>query len=302
VVDHLNQMNIAINFDCTPFLRISVFNGTRNWEFHNSKPAFYLIKRGSGAGCLDSGLKSQALEAGVTLHLKETLAEEQADIVATGAQKKDIFAVDKGIVFKTVLPDTAIGLVNDDAAFKGYSYLLAANGYGCMCTVLFDKFETINRCLQETRRIFSAMCDLDIKEPHSVGGIGSFTVHNRFEKEKRLYVGEAAGIQDLLWGFGIRGAVTSGFLAAQCLIQQKSYHAAARKFFANKQKAGVVNRFLWEKFGRNNYTEIMDKIGAAPDSLRFLHHFYNFNFFQKLAYPFAFNYLKKRYNFSRTGR
>ena len=299
-LDHLRQMNIAINFDCTPFSNISVFNGSKSWDFSCNKPAFYLVRRGAEAGCLDYGLKSQALDAGVTFRFKDTLPEEQADIIATGPQVKDIFAVDKGIAFKTGLPDTAIGLVNDDAAFKGYSYLLTAKGYGCMCTVLFDKFSQINSCFQETRKIFSRLCDLDIQQPQTVIGIGSFTIHNRFQNGKRLYVGEAAGIQDLLWGFGIRSAVTSGFLAAQSLIHNESYQTVARKYFTKKLKASLVNRYLWEKFGKDNYEQIIDRIDKAPDSLEFLNRFYNYNFFQKLAYPFAFNFLKKRYHISKT--
>jgi flavin-dependent dehydrogenase len=37
----------------------------------------------------------------------------------------------------------------------------------------------------------------------------------------KLYVGEAAGLQDL-WGFGIRSSIISGFLAAKAIINDEN--------------------------------------------------------------------------------
>ncbi|HIJ89379.1 MAG: NAD(P)-binding protein [Desulfobulbaceae bacterium] len=296
VLDEFQALGLAINFDCTPFSALTVLNGEREWAFTSVRPGFYLIRRGAMPGSLDQGLKEQALAAGADILFNQPLSPPEADIIATGPLVRHRFAIDKGLVFKTSLPDAAYGLVNDRAACKGYAYLLFAKGYGCLCTVLFDNFSEVNRSLAETERIFRKFVDFDMEEPKTVGGLGGFLLDPVFEKEKQLLVGEAAGLQDMLWGFGIRSAVTSGALAAQSIITGKSYPLSARRLFLGKQKAGFVNRYLWETFGRNNYSHIMDRIDRCGDHGKFFHDFYNLNLLHHLAYPFAFHSLKKRYN------
>ena len=73
-----------------------------------------------------------------------------------------------------------------------------------MGTVVLDRLSAVNRCFEETGRIFSRMLRLDIQEPKEAGGIGSFSVKNIFQEDGTLFVGEAAGLQDFLWGFGMR--------------------------------------------------------------------------------------------------
>ncbi|MEW6519260.1 MAG: NAD(P)/FAD-dependent oxidoreductase [Thermodesulfobacteriota bacterium] len=295
IPDQLREMGLTINFDCTPFSGLTVTNGARVWQFATPRPAFFLVKRGSATGCLDQGLKEQALAQGVTIRYNTPLAEEEADIVATGPRCRHIFALDKGIVFRTSMADGAFGLVNDRAAFRGYSYLLVVNGYGCMCTVLFDAFADIRQCLAETRRIFADLLPLDIREPRPAGGVGSFTFPSRFQRGKTLFAGEAAGLQDLLWGFGMRSAITSGYLAARSIMTGEDYPQLARRFFERRLKASLVSRYLWERFGHNSYAMIIDRIGGARDPLAFLHSFHNFNWLQRLAYPFALRFCRKRY-------
>ena len=295
VLDHLREMGLARNFDCTPFSTLTVTNSSRVWRFTAPRPAFYLVKRGSDPGCLDQGLKEQALALGVTIRYNSPLAAADADIVATGPRCRHIFSIDKGIVFRTAMANGAFGLVNDRAAFRGYSYLLVVDGYGCMCTVLFDCFANIRQCLAETRRIFSALLPLDIREPRPAGGVGSFTFPSRFQRGGTLYAGEAAGLQDLLWAFGMRSAITSGYLAARSIMNGEDYAQLARRFFDRRLKASLVNRFLWERFGRNSYAMIIDRIGRARDPLAFLHSFHNFNWLQRLAYPLALRFCRQRY-------
>ncbi|MBI4813231.1 MAG: NAD(P)/FAD-dependent oxidoreductase [Methanobacterium sp.] len=110
----------------------------------------------------------------------------------------------------------------------------------------------------------------------------------------RLYVGEAAGIQDLLWGFGIRSAVTSGFLAAKALIHNKDYGELAKSEFKNKLKSGIVNRFLWELTG--DYSWIVDRVYGSSDPLNYVGSFHNFNMLQRLLYPLARFHMKRRYD------
>lgn len=226
------------------------------------------------------------------IHFKKTLSCDQVDIVTTGPSSRDIAGIDKGIVFKTTMRDTALLLLNSKAAFKGYAYLLVTKGYGCMCNVVLDKLHTVNTCFEETKKIFSKIVDLHIEEPKNVGGIGSFSAHTLFKRGKTLYVGEAAGLQDFLWGFGMRYAVMSGFLAAKSIITHEDYEKTAKKYFNHKIKASITNRYVWENCRKRHYS-LLVKNGKIMRKL--LYSVHNFNSIQKIVYPFAVSYLQKRY-------
>ena len=295
VLELFKDMHIDVNFKYNPFLELKISNVSKMWTFKCKRPAFYLVKRGSGEETLDIALKNQALDLGVNINFKETMPENEADIVATGPLKNKIYAAAKGITFKTSSQNTAVGIVNNNAALNGYSYLLIADGHGCMATVLFNNFNNINSHFKLTKRIFNDKFDLDLKEVSSMGGVGGFSGENIFKRGKSLYVGEAAGLQDFLWGFGIKSAVASGYLAAKSIISGKDYQKCAEQSFRDKLVAGMVNRYLWERFCFLDYSFIVNRIHNADDPLKFLNYFYNANFIHKVIYPFARGYLGKKY-------
>ncbi len=104
--------------------------------------------------------------------------------------------------------------------------------------------------------------------------------------------------QDLLWGFGIRNAVKSGFIAFKSILdgnECKDYYKVAENYFKPKLNSGIVNRFIWEKLASYNYSIILNRIHNSNDPLKYLNSFHNFTLLQKLTYPFALFYKKYRY-------
>jgi flavin-dependent dehydrogenase len=291
----LKKMNLTNNFTHHPFKNLSITNGDKTWFFNCNKPAFYLVKRGQVPDSLDNGLKEQSLDRGVEIHFDKKLPQEQADIIATGPQNQGRFASARGIVFQTEIEDIVLCLINDKTAVKGYSYLLVADGTATMSTVLFDRFKDLNTCFEETLKTYTRFLDLEIKNPQKIGGVGNFSTRNIYVENGRLYIGEAAGLQDLLWGFGIKNAIKSGYLAAKSIISGDDYQETSRKYFNYKLKASLVNRFLWEKFATNNYSLILNHIHKSQDHLKYLNNLYKFNFIQKIIYPFALMYMRNRY-------
>jgi flavin-dependent dehydrogenase len=297
VVEEFKKMKINPNFDCEPFTDLKITNNTENWDFSCHKPAFYLIKRGADNNSLDQGLKEQALKNGVNIKFGETAPIDEVDIVATGPDPKFKFAVGRGLTFKTDHENLAVGLVNNYHAFKGYSYLLISNGCGCIATVLFENFGDLNKYFKRTLDAFLVKYDLKMEDPCKFAGYGSFS-NKIMNNENKIFVGETAGFQDLLWGFGIRNAVKSGYIAAKCILDGddcKDYYRSVEKYFKPKLNAGVVNRFFWEKFASSNYAFILNRIHNSKDPLKYLHSFHNFNILQKLTYPMALFYMKYRY-------
>lgn len=292
VVEDLKRLGIEVNFDCDPFSKVTFSDGVNTINRSFEKPVFYLVKRGSFKGSLDSGLKDQAVKFGVKLHFKTSMPESKTDIVATGPIRNKIFAVDKGIIFKTKMPDMAVVLLNNKAAYKGYAYLLVIKGYGCMCSMVVSEFNRLDDCFEETKRLFSKIVDLDISHPKMVRGVGCFSLANKFKENETLFVGESAGIQDFFAGFGIRSAIISGYLAAQSIINNKNYEKTAKKYFKNKLKAGLVMRFIWEKFNSSNCSSMLEKIREKKNIWGSLFSYYNFNFIERLIYPIAWTYMK----------
>jgi len=96
---------------------------------------------------------------------------------------------------------------------------------------------------------YERLCSLfgvTVKNPRECGGFGSFLLKQRLEDESRLYVGEAAGLQDLLWGFGMRHALVSGHLAGVSLSTGESYVRLVQQRLTGVMRTGVVNRFWVE--------------------------------------------------------
>jgi flavin-dependent dehydrogenase len=296
VLESLKAIHIDPSFyhKALPPLQAADGNG-KKFDFKFSRPLCYLVKRGIMSDSLDQSLKRQALEMGVNIHFNQKADPLDMNIIATGTMTKKIFAVDKGIRFETSMPDMALAIVDDEAAIKGYSYLLVVDGYGTICTVLFDHFESVEACYQKTLQIIERSVDLDIRNPIKVGGIGSFSNAGIFESNNQLFAGEAAGLQDLLWGFGIHSAIYSGHLAARSYAEGFNYSERAASYFTHRLKASVVIRFLYEKIGSFGYGRLLKYTSGKGDPIDFLYNAHRFTAIHKLIFPFAMMSMRKRY-------
>ena len=88
-------------------------------------------------------------------------------------------------------------------------------------------------------------------------------------------------------------AIKSGYFSAQSIIKKEDYEKMAKKYFRNKLKASIVNRYLWEKFAsRKNYSVLVDNAGFMGKNL---YSMYNYNLLHRIMYPVSLSYLKKKY-------
>lgn len=293
--ERLGEMGIRTNFDLDAFHELTLTNMTKEVHFSFHRPAFYLVKRGPLPGTLDYGLANQARDLGIRIHLRSTIAPERADIVATGPLPGRAFGVVKGISFETRMSDLALAIVGDTVAHRGYAYLLVTKGHGCLCTAVMGRLDKADACLQAAREAFSSIVSLEMENPRRVGGMGSFSATATLQREGRLYVGEAAGIQDLLWGFGIGKALTSGYLAAQSIINDQDYERMVHRVLGGKLKAGFVNRLLWEALHIGDYSPVLGLFGSSRNPLGLLHRLYSHDPLHRAVYPLASAYFKKHY-------
>ncbi len=294
-LDELRACGIETDFFCKPAKNLDMVGGREVTRLALPTAGWYLVERGAAATSLDQRLYAQALAAGVTVHFGSTLADDEADILATGPRKRDVVAVGKGIVFETSAPDMSVMLLGHALARTGYSYLLIADGRGVMCCGIFDKFETIHACYDESARLIQSRYQFDIRSPKSFGGVEGFSLRPTFRRGRALVVGEAAGVQDLLWGFGIRTAVRSGWLAARSLIEGTDYEALARAQLLPGMRASAVARWLWELARFDDYELALKVLRAQRDQVGFMRRAYGWSGLHRALYPIAAAALARRY-------
>ena len=288
VLDELQSCNIKINFDCNAFKSISMTDGEIILKKSVEKPVFYIVKRGVLKNSLDQGLKNQALDLGVKIHFNSNINKNDVDIVSIGVAENKIIAVAKGITFDTEAEDIAVALLNKKASNNGYSYLLINNGYGTMCSInYYIKGIDINPYFKKTSEMLRKLFDFDIRNQKNTGGVGCFLIKPRLVENGKIYTGEAAGLQDFLWGFGMRHAVISGYLAATSIIENKNYKDLIKQKLSDRIKTSIVNRYVIEMIGDRFNRLMIKRAKKYNDWMYLLYIGYNPSLFSRFLYPIA---------------
>ena len=144
--------------------------------------------------------------------------------------------------------------MNDKLAPGSYSYLIIIDGVGLICTCLWRKQKGSDRFLNETIAWYQDKYpEIDMEPIKRVGGKGDFTINKNYFQDGRYYVGESGGLQDFMWGFGMRMAVWSGHLAAEDILGNCNYEKEVRKQLMPYVKTSVANRFLMNRVGDRTF-------------------------------------------------
>jgi len=270
--------------------------------------AFRIVERGTDGHCIDQGFKRMALEAGATIHYKSKADPADCTIIAAGP--KETSAVAFGEVFRTSYPNHVAFQLNDKLAPGAYSYLIIIDGIGLICTCLWRKQKASNRYLNETIAWYeNAYPDLDRIPIKRVGGKGDFSIPSTYFSDGRYYVGEAGGLQDFMWGFGMRYAVTSGVMAANSILKGTDYDATIRKSLLPLIKLSATNRMLLDRVGDRGFKRLANlwmrhQRKNGGDGLLFMERIYQPDLIRRFLWFFTNRILLKKTKFSdgRTGR
>jgi flavin-dependent dehydrogenase len=286
VTEILKEMGIDINFLCVPYYEGIVHAPElKPVRVTSKRPMFYLVKRGSIPGTLDMGLKEQAESLGVEFVFNHRVIDfRKTTIVGTGPQSADAIAI--GMTFTTSLADTAAGVFDDNIASKGYAYLLVHRGFGTLATLLYSDFSRQSEYFERAVNFFHDQYGLDIRDEKKFVSYGNFFLRDARLRSDNLYVGESAGFQDYLWGFGMRYAFHSGFLAARSIMDATDYEVLWQKQLKPMLETSIVNRFLIETFGHAGYRYLARKL-VNGDPCRFLRRHYNYSYWKHLLLPLA---------------
>ncbi len=249
--------------------------------------AFRVVERGTEAHTIDQGFKRMALESGVIIHYKVKKAAEDCRIVAAGPRESS--AVAFGEIFETSHENMVAFQLNDKLAPGAYSYMIIIDGVGLICTCLWRKQRKSGRYLNETIAWYEENYELDRKPIKRVGGKGDFGLPSKYVHDGRFYVGEAGGLQDFMWGFGMRYAITSGVLAAKAILGECDYEKEVRGRLVPLVKASAINRFLMNRVGDRGFKIVanqwMRDQKKKGDGLKFMQWLYKPGILRRSLWP-----------------
>lgn len=283
----LKSAGLTTDFDYLPGTTCVTFDAWGQARtIHSKEPIFYLVERGPNSRSLDHALLTQAQQLGVDVRFNSRVKQlAYPAVLATGPKVADAIAV--GYHFETDMANGYWVICDNELAPNGYAYLLVWNGKGTVKTCMFSGFKQEKQYVQRTVAAFQKLVGLEMRNPVAHGGAGNFYIPIRAYAGKRPVVGEQAGFQDTLWGFGMRHAINSGILAANSLLAGTDYDAMWHAEFNDMLKASVVNRALYSSLGNKGYRWFLQHASRHKDIRRLLRRQYQTTLFKTLLYPWA---------------
>lgn len=253
----------------------------------SERPLYYLVIRGRHPDSLDNGLLAQALELGIEVQFEDrvTGTNPGTDVVlAIGPRAAD--AIVTGYTFDTDMGDGNWIALSERLAPLGYSYLLVANGQGTVASCMFTGFKHHARHLERTVDFFTQHAGLIMGNARPYGGFANFRLPRAAVQGGHPVLGEQAGFQDALAGFGMRYALRSGVLAARSLLEDRSYARLWRAELMPLLRTGVVNRFIFNNAGEWGRRWMLQRLGSRDAGVA-LRGLYGPSAMKRVLYPLA---------------
>lgn len=286
----LQGLGLTTDFAFVPCHHVTAFDayGGRH-QIKSNQPFLYLLERGTASHTLDSAMLRQAQALGVEVCFSHHFStDEQADIFASGPGADDgqLLAISVGYHFETDMEDGFWIICDNALAPGGYAYTLVMNGYGTVKTCMFSDFKQQKNYVERTVDAFSRLINLHMHNEQAHGGVGHFGLPATAMHHGCVRVGEAAGFQDALWGFGIRIAIDSGVLAARSILEKQDYDTLWKKELYPLLETSKVNRLIFNKLGNRGYQLFLRHIKSRTDPRHYLFKHYHPSPMKTLLRPF----------------
>lgn len=263
-ISFLREINIAPDFEYEPFKECYYYDhNLQKYTIKSSNVGFYVIRRGPMQGTLDNYMESLAKQAGVIIHYNSRIEDiSDMDVIATGYKKA--FLVGRGINFETDIDKLALAIFDDQIAPYGYAYFFSLRGHGTIAVVSKVGTKELSKYLERAINCFGKILNFQINNSVTFAGCGT-----RFTKlgSGTPMVGEAGGFQDAMWGFGLRMAFHTGYIAARAISEKLDYWALVRKEVVPLCKSSTVNRLLYDLLKMKRYKAILSSLANAADPI-----------------------------------
>jgi flavin-dependent dehydrogenase len=125
-------------------------------------------------------------------------------------------------------------------------------------------------------------------DPQYFVAAGTFGLPQTAQRDSRLYVGEAAEVQDPLFGFGLRMSMTTGYLAARSILNGHDYDRIWQDRLMPQLQAATVHRMLFQLIGNSGYRLLLPYVRLFAHAGRDLcHRYYRPMWYAYLLWPLA---------------
>ena len=286
VPDFLDRIGVERNFWFRPALSATFYDHRNSMRAIRSEEPFgYFIRRGAEPDTLDRGLLAQAQALGVEVVFNSRITEADAvDIRATGPAAPDGLA--REMTWHTADPERVDVFFNHHLSPGGYSYLFILEGIATFGCAIVADFKKIDEYFEHSLRAAQAVDPFTIPAETRTGySYMNFHLKTQATKNGARYVGEAAGFQDYLFGLGIRYALTSGWLAAQSILEGRDFDELWLRDLGPKQETSLVNRFLYEAGGNTGLSIFVRQAARAKDFNRYLGKWHRRTWWKALLSP-----------------
>jgi len=251
-LEELRAIGLEPDFPAVPATRAVFLDGYgRSFEVASAEPYSYFVRRGGSEGSLDAWLRGLAVAAGVALRDGQA-APPDAEVIASGPRQAD--GVARELVFSSDLPETVAVLFDPAVTPTGYAYLFCLGGHATFGVAQVRGVAGLARARaaawRRFREVFGAFA---VREGREHGQFMNFSVPRHLQSMNgRWRVGEAAGVQDFLFGLGNRLALRSAGLAAAGIAGRWD-DAAFRSGLLRPMRTTVGLRFAYERMGRRAF-------------------------------------------------
>jgi flavin-dependent dehydrogenase len=244
---------------------VEVFDSRANcYRAAPERPLLYVARRGSEPDCLEQAMKRQALDLGVRLRYGTSLPPNEADLWAVGARAPGRFLA-ASLGFRTSHPDVVRVLVDRRLSPNAYAYLIVLDGHGTLSVVVTRQFKDARARLDDAVRAFRRLQPIEMIDIRAGGGTGGSLDAFRRPPTWTPNLGEAAGFQDYLWGFGIRLALQSGDLAARTLTEGTDYEESVAREISPMIEASIRLRMLYDRVGDPGDRMLIRRVATVRD-------------------------------------
>jgi len=264
VLQELARMGVEPQCDLVPLHEaVLVDQDLQRYEVASARPYAYLIRRGQESGTLDASLRAAVGEAGIAVSEGSEGQGRTPDVVATGPQRSDRVAME--VVFRTDHPDMIGVLFDPGLTPTGYSYLFVHDGVGTMGAAQVRQARRLRAnarlAFSKLRQVFPMNMEL---RGSARGNFMNFGVPRHLRRDGTWYVGEAAGVQDFLFGLGNRLARRSCAVTAEAIAGEGWDQKRFSSEIVRPMEASVLGRFAYECAGPR-LTSIACKFLARKD-------------------------------------
>lgn len=276
------------NFRCVPIHTLTCFGPGFRAVAHieDAHPLFYVVLRGPHDDSLDRGLLAQAHAAGVRVEFRRTAPLDQVDIVATGFPRARAFVA--GYTFTTRVPNACYLCLDTALTPTLYSYLITCEGQGTIGFGSTTPQSDLNQTIDRVVAGFRSRVRFDLEAPRYFVAAGTFGLPQTAQRHGRLYVGEAAELQDPLFGFGLRMSMTTGYLAARSILDGCDYDALWQAHLTPQLRTAAVHRMLFQMMGNVGYRLLLPYVRLFARAGRDLcHRYYQPMWYTRLLWPLA---------------